>query len=44
MNFVIVVPVHVDLVPSEDGQLTETCESNLYPQIESQYTVSIIIL
>jgi hypothetical protein len=24
MYFVIVVPEHVDLMPSEDGQLTET--------------------
>jgi hypothetical protein len=28
MNHVIVVPEHVDLMPSEDGQLTETCKGN----------------
>jgi hypothetical protein len=29
-NFVIVIPEHADLMPSEDGQLTETCKSNKY--------------
>jgi hypothetical protein len=33
MNFVIVVPEHVDRMPSEDGQLTETCKGNDYLQI-----------
>jgi hypothetical protein len=28
MNRVIVVPEHVDLMPSEDGQLTKTCKGN----------------
>jgi hypothetical protein len=31
MNHVIVVPKHVEPMPSEDGQLTETCRgSNIY--------------
>jgi hypothetical protein len=42
MNFVIVVPEHVDLMPSEDGQLTETCTGNIYLQIESHWTVLTI--
>jgi hypothetical protein len=42
MKFVIAVSEHVDLMPSEDGQLTETCKSNKYPQIESHWTVLII--
>jgi hypothetical protein len=33
MNFVIVVS-DVDLMPSEDGRLTETCKGNKYLQIE----------
>jgi cytolysin (calcineurin-like family phosphatase) len=37
MNHVIVVSEHVDLMPSEDGQLTETCKSNQYIWIESHY-------
>jgi hypothetical protein len=44
MNFVIVVPEHVDLMPSEDGQVTETSKGNKYLQIESHWTVLIIIL
>jgi hypothetical protein len=44
MNHVIVVPKYVDIKPSEDGQLTETCKG-LYIRIESHWTVlSIIIL
>jgi hypothetical protein len=43
MNFVIVVPEH-DLMPSEDGQLTETCKGNKYLKIESHWMVSTIIL
>jgi hypothetical protein len=35
---------HVDLMPSEDGQLTETSKGDTYPQIESHWTVLIIIL
>jgi hypothetical protein len=35
MNFVIVVSEHVHLVPSEDGQLTETCKGSKYLQIET---------
>jgi hypothetical protein len=27
VKFVIVVSEHVDLMPSEDGQLTETCKA-----------------
>jgi hypothetical protein len=42
MNFVIVVTEHVDLMHSEDSQLTETC--NKYLQIESQWTALKIIL
>jgi hypothetical protein len=34
MNFVIVVSDHVDLMPSEGGQLDETCKGNKYLQIE----------
>jgi hypothetical protein len=46
MNFVIVVSDHVDLMPSEDGQLTETCKGNKYSylQIESHWMVLTIIL
>jgi hypothetical protein len=43
MNFVIVVPEHVDLMPSEDGQLTETCEDDKYLQVESHWTVLTIL-
>jgi hypothetical protein len=32
------------LTPSDDSQLTETCEDNKYLQIESQWTVLTIIL
>jgi hypothetical protein len=39
MNHVIVVSEHVDLMPSEDGQLTETCEGRKYLQIESHWKV-----
>jgi hypothetical protein len=35
MNSVIGVSEHIGLMPSEDGQLTKTCEGNNYPQIES---------
>jgi hypothetical protein len=35
IKFVIAVSEHVDLMPSEDGQLTETCKGNKYLQIES---------
>jgi hypothetical protein len=38
------VPEHVDLMPSENGQLTETCKGNKYLQIESHSTVLTIIL
>jgi hypothetical protein len=41
---VIVVPEHVDRMPSEDGQLTETCKDNKHLQIESHWTVSTIII
>jgi hypothetical protein len=44
MNFVMVVSEHVDLMPSEDDQLTETCKGNIYLQIESHWTVLTIIL
>jgi hypothetical protein len=33
------VSEHVDLTPSEDVQLTETCKGNKYPQIEWHWTV-----
>jgi hypothetical protein len=39
-----VVPEHVDLTPSEDGQLTETRKGNKYLQIESNWTVLTIII
>jgi hypothetical protein len=29
-KFVIVVAENVDLLPSEDGQLTESCKGNKY--------------
>jgi hypothetical protein len=44
MKFVIVVSEHVDLVPSEDGQLTETYKGNKYLQIESHWMVLTIII
>jgi hypothetical protein len=44
MNIVIAVPEHVDLMPSEDGQLTETCKGNKYLQIQSHGTVLTIII
>jgi hypothetical protein len=44
MNFVIVVPEHVDLMSSEDSQLTKTSKGNRYLQIESHWTVSTTIL
>jgi hypothetical protein len=44
MKFVILVPERVDLMPSEDGQLTETCKGNKYLQIESHWAVLTIIL
>jgi hypothetical protein len=34
MNFLIVVSDNFDLMPSEDGQLTETRKGNKYLQIE----------
>jgi hypothetical protein len=43
-EIVIVVSKHVDLMPSENGQLTETCKVNKYLQIESRFTVLTIIL
>jgi hypothetical protein len=33
-NFAIVVFEHVEHIPSEDGQLTETCKGNKYLQIQ----------
>jgi hypothetical protein len=44
MNFVIVISEHVDLMPPEDGQLTETCKGNKYLHIESHRMVLTIIL
>jgi hypothetical protein len=35
MNFVKVVFEYVDLMPFEDGQVTETCKGNKYLQIQS---------
>jgi hypothetical protein len=43
-NFVIVLFDYVDLMPSEDGQLTETCKGNKYLQIESHWMVLTIII
>jgi hypothetical protein len=40
----MVVSEHIDLMPSEDGQLTETCKGNKYLLIESHWTVLTIIL
>jgi hypothetical protein len=39
-----IVPEHADIMPSEDGQLTEICKGNKYPQIEPHWTVLKIIL
>jgi hypothetical protein len=44
MNFVIVVSEHVDLMPSEDGQLSETRKGNKYLQTESHWMVLTSIL
>jgi hypothetical protein len=34
-NHVIVVPKHVDIKPSEDGQLTKTCKGvNIYTGLD----------
>jgi hypothetical protein len=38
------VSEHVELTPSEDGQLTETCKDSKHIRIESHWTVSTIIL
>jgi hypothetical protein len=38
------VSEHVDLMPSEDGQLTEACEGNKHLQIETHWTVLTIII
>jgi hypothetical protein len=35
---------NVDLMPSEDGQLTTKCKGNKYLQNESHWTVLKIIL
>jgi hypothetical protein len=35
---------HVDLMPSEDGQVTETCKGNKCLQIESHWTELTIFL
>jgi E3 ubiquitin-protein ligase DOA10 len=43
-KFVIVFTEHVDLMPTEDGQLSEICESNKYLQIESHWMVLTIII
>jgi hypothetical protein len=39
MNFVTVVPEHVDLMASENGPLTETCKGIKYLQIELHWMV-----
>jgi hypothetical protein len=44
MNHVIVVPKHVDIKPSEDGQLTETCKGSKYMQIDSHWMVLTFII
>jgi hypothetical protein len=44
MNHVILVPKHVDLMPSVDGQLNETCKGSKYIQIESHWMVLPIII
>jgi hypothetical protein len=43
MNHVIVVPKPIDLMPSEDGQLTETCKGSKYIHIESNWMMVTII-
>jgi hypothetical protein len=35
---------HVDLMPSDDGQLTETYKGSKYLQTESHWTVLTIII
>jgi hypothetical protein len=44
MNHAIVVPIYVDIKPSEDGQLTETCKGSKYIQIESHWMVLTAII
>jgi hypothetical protein len=44
MNHIIVVPKHVDLMPSEDAQLTKTCKGSKYILIESHWMVLTIII
>jgi hypothetical protein len=39
-----IVPKHVDIKPSEDGLLTETCNGSKYTQIESHWAVLTIII
>jgi hypothetical protein len=39
-----VVSDHVDLMPFEDGELTESYKGNKYLQIESHWTVLTVIL
>jgi hypothetical protein len=39
MSFAVVVSGLVNLMPSEDGQLTETCKGNKYLQIQSHWMV-----
>jgi hypothetical protein len=38
MTYVIVIPEHIDLMPSKDGQAMEACKGNKYVQIESDWT------
>jgi hypothetical protein len=35
---------HVDLMPSEDGQVTETCKGSKYLQIKSHWMLLTIII
>jgi hypothetical protein len=44
MNHVRIVPKHVNIKPSEGGQLTETCQGSQYLQIESHWTVLTIFI
>jgi hypothetical protein len=44
MNYIIVVPKHVDIKPSEDGQITETYKGRKYIWTESHWTVLTIII
>jgi hypothetical protein len=44
MNFVMGGSEHVDLMLSEDAQLTKTCKGNKYLQIESHWMALTIIL